>query len=44
MFGRIALVGVLVVGAAALSSTATAPATAAACDGQWQLVQSADHS
>jgi len=44
MLRRIALVGGLLGVAAALASTAVPAASAAACDGQWQPVQSFDHS
>jgi len=44
MFRRAALVGGLLVVASALASTATPSAAAAACDGQWQLAPSSDHS
>jgi hypothetical protein len=44
MFRRVVLVGGLLGVAAALASTAVPAASAAACDGQWQPVQSFDHS
>jgi hypothetical protein len=45
MFRRITLLALLIIAATAAASAATTQvAAAAACDGQWQLVQSYDHS
>jgi hypothetical protein len=45
LFRRIALLGLVVaVGGAAATTASTQVAGAAVCDGQWQLVQSYDHS